>query len=479
LKNKIAFISGHFNIVHPGHLRLFRFAKECCDYLIVGVESDKIAGDAAHLPEEMRVEGVQSNIWVDEVIMIDESISTTILKIKPDIVIKGKEFESKLNLEEETIKLCGGKLIFSSGETLFSSLDILKKEFFDRSIGTIVKPENYLNRHNITAPKLLSVTNNFSNLKICVIGDLIIDEYITCQPLGMSQEEPIIVVAPIDEIKFIGGAGIVAAHAAGLGAKVNFISVVGDDEPKKFAEKKLKEFSVDYDLILDESRPTTLKKRYRCSGKSMLRVSYLHQDPISLEIQHNILKRLKEIIHDLDLIVFSDFNYGVLPQNLVDNIIDLAKLNKILLVADSQSSSQVGDISRFKGMHLLTPTEREANLAIKNQDSGIVLLAENLRNLANANNILLKLGAEGLLIHAEDTKEQSKWLNDQLPALNNSPKDVSGAGDSLLITASMGICGGANIWEAAYLGSLAAAIQVSRVGNTPLYIKELTDEIIK
>ena len=95
MKNKIAFISGHFNIVHPGHLRLFRFAKECCDYLIVGVESDKIAGDAAHLPEEMRVEGVQSNIWVDEVIMIDESISTTILKIKPDIVIKGKEFESK------------------------------------------------------------------------------------------------------------------------------------------------------------------------------------------------------------------------------------------------------------------------------------------------------------------------------------------------------------------------------------------------
>ena len=261
MKNKIAFISGHFNIVHPGHLRLFRFAKECCDYLIVGVESDKIAGDAAHLPEEMRVEGVQSNIWVDEVIMIDVSISTTILKIKPDIVIKGKEFESKLNLEEEAIKLYGGKLIFSSGETLFSSLDILKKEFFDRAIGTIVKPENYLNRHKITTSKLLSVTNKFSNLKICVIGDLIIDEYITCQPLGMSQEEPTIVVTPIDEIKFIGGAGIVAAHAAGLGAKVNFISVVGDDEPKKFAEKKLKEFSVDYDLILDESRPTTLKKK--------------------------------------------------------------------------------------------------------------------------------------------------------------------------------------------------------------------------
>ena len=295
----------------------------------------------------------------------------------------------------------------------------------------------------------------------------------------MSQEEPTIVVTPIDEVKFVGGAGIVAAHAAGLGAKVKFITVVGDDEPKNFAEKKMKDFSVDYDFKIDESRPTTLKKRYRCSGKSMLRVSYLHQNPISVEIQNKILESIEKIIKNLDLIVFSDFNYGVLPQNLVDSIIKIAKLNNVLLVADSQSSSQVGDISRFKEMYLLTPTEREANLAIKNQDSGIVLLAENLRKTSLANNILLKLGAEGLLIHAGDKIDKNKWHNDQLPALNNSPKDVSGAGDSLLITSSLAICCGADIWEAAYLGSLAAAIQVSRVGNTPLQFEEFVSEITK
>ena len=118
-------------------------------------------------------------------------------------------------------------------------------------------------------------------------------------------------------------------------------------------------------------------------------------------------------------------------------------------------------------------------MAIKNQDSGIVLLAENLRYASKAKNILLKLGAEGVLIHAEDSNDINKWLNDQLPALNNSPKDVSGAGDSLLITTSMAICSGANIWEAAYLGSLAAAIQVSRVGNTPLKLEELIEELNK
>ena len=479
MKNKIAFVSGHFNVVHPGHLRLFRFAKECCDYLIVGVESDQVAGEAAHVPEDIRIEGLQSNIWVDEVVLISKSVSQTILDIKPDVVIKGKEFETRFNQEEEQIIEYGGKLVFSSGETLFSSLDLIKKEFFEKNTNSISVPSKYLERHNITKTSAIKTIEKFSKLNVCVIGDLIIDEYITCQPLGMSQEEPTIVVTPIDQVKFIGGAGIVAAHAAGLGADVKFISVVGNDSSKDYAINKFTEFNVKHDLFIDESRPTTLKQRYRCSGKSMLRVSYLHQNPISIELQNEIFNSIEKNIENYDLIVFSDFNYGVLPQNLVDKIIDLANSQKKLIVADSQSSSQVGDISRFKGMYLLTPTEREANLAIKNQDSGIVLLAENLRYASKAKNILLKLGAEGVLIHAEDSNDINKWLNDQLPALNNSPKDVSGAGDSLLITTSMAICSGANIWEAAYLGSLAAAIQVSRVGNTPLKLEELIEELNK
>lgn len=476
-KNKIAFVSGHFNVIHPGHLRLFRFAKEYSDFLIVGVESDKLAGATAHLSQESRIEGVQSNIWVDKVVLIDKSVSQTIRELKPDIVIKGKEYEIKFNEEEKEINKYGGKIIFSSGETVFSSLDLLKKEFFEKNINSINVPVKYLERHKITKTDILNIIKRFTNLKICVIGDLIIDEYITCQPLGMSQEEPTIVVTPIDQEKFIGGAGIVAAHAAGLGANVDFISVVGNDSSKEFAKNKLSEFRVHQKLITDESRPTTLKQRYRCSGKSMLRVSHLHQEPISLDLQNKILNILKSKIKKYNLIVFSDFNYGVLPQNLVDSIIELANVNKTLLVADSQSSSQVGDISRFKGMHLLTPTEREANLAIKKQDSGIVILAENLRKETNSKNILLKLGAEGVLIHAEDIKDKNNWLNDQLPALNNSPKDVSGAGDSLLITASMSLCCGASIWEAAYLGSIAAAIQVSRVGNTPLQIAEIIENL--
>ena len=147
------------------------------------------------------------------------------------------------------------------------------------------------------------------------------------------------------------------------------------------------------------------------------------------------------------------------------------------MAADSQSSSQVGDITRFKAMDLITPTEREARLSIKNREDGLVVLAEKLRIHSEAKNVFLKMGDEGLLIHASLEVHQSEWITDRVDALNSSPKDVAGAGDSLLIAGAMAMALGASIWEAALLGSLAAAVQVSRVGNTPLQAYELLEEV--
>jgi sugar/nucleoside kinase (ribokinase family) len=127
-------------------------------------------------------------------------------------------------------------------------------------------------------------------------------------------------------------------------------------------------------------------------------------------------------------------------------------------------------------MDLITPTEREARISTRNREDGLVVLAEQLRQQAGANNVLLKLGEEGLLIHAGMDKRDD-WLTDRVDALNSAPKDVAGAGDSLLITSAMALACGATIWEAACLGSLAAAVQVGRVGNTPLCVEELLQEL--
>jgi len=474
LNKKVVLITGHFNVLHPGHIRLFKFAREIGARLIVAVESDRIAKSAAYVPENLRLEGIVSNALVDEAFIADCPVESVINKLKPDFVVKGKEHELKFNAEQAAVDKYGGRLIFSSGEAFFSSVDILKREYQGNQDININLPTEYLKRHELTFSELNNKVKEFQGLRTLVVGDLIVDEYITCEALGMSQEEPTIVVTPLGTERYIGGAGIVAAHAAGLGASVNFITVTGDDSIKIFAEDELSKYGVRTLIIVDDTRPTTLKQRYRSKGKSLLRVNHLHQSDISSHIQGLILQEIEDKIDSLDLIVLSDFNYGCLPQNLVDKIISMASNSSVYIAADSQSSSQVGDISRFKGVDLITPTEHEARVSTRDRESGLVVLADRLKKISNAKNILLKLGEEGLLIHSDLTEGENSWLTDKIEALNNSPRDVAGAGDSLLIVSAMTLARGGNIWEAAFLGSLAASIQVSREGNRPLDFQNLS-----
>ncbi len=469
---KKVFVSGDFNILHPGHLRLLKFAKDSGDHLTVGINSDNISNKG--ISQDIRLESIQATSYVDESFILDYSSLEYIKVHKPDIVVKGKEHEIKENQELDIINNYGGKLLFSSGEIGFSSIDLLRQEFL--SVNTSTKHNvPYIQRHDFKLEQLKEVVEKFANLNVLVIGDTIVDEYITCEPLGMSQEDPTIVVSPLLNDKFIGGAAIVASHAKTLGARVNFISVVGDDENNKYVKDGLEKLNIDVSLYTDTSRPTTLKQRFRANSKTLLRVNHLKQHGISKDIESKILDNVKNKIKDIDLIIFSDFSYGVLTQNIINGISSLGYENNIMMVADSQSSSQVGDISKFKGMTLVTPTEREIRLSLNDFESGLVVLSEKLAELSQAKYIFTTLGGEGMMIY-NDTIDD--LMTDNITALGGNIKDVSGAGDSLLTCSSMALCVGASIWESGYLGSVAAAIQVSRVGNIPILKDEVLKELI-
>lgn len=470
---RVVFVSGNFNIVHPGHLRLLNFAADCGDFLIVGINEDGHRN--IHVPEQLRLEAMQLISVVDHAFVLRVPPEEFIEALKPSIVVKGKEHENLHNPEQAILESYGGKLVFSSGEVRFSSLDLLQREFLETGFSTIQKPSDYPLRHGFSAGDLIATVKTVSELRVVVIGDLIVDEYVNCDPVGMSQEDPTIVVTPIRSDQFVGGAGIVAAHAAGLGARVTYVSVAGDDEVRDFAVKKLNQYNVETHCIVDASRPTTLKQRYRALGKTLLRISHMKQHNIAREISVLLFKAIRDALVDADLVIFSDFNYGCLPQDLVEDVSRICQERKIMMVADSQSSSQISDISRFCGMYLLTPTEREARLAVRDFNSGLVVLAESLRRKAQAHQVILTLGVEGLLIHAPGPG--GEFLTDRLPAFNHAPKDVAGAGDSFLTATSLAMAVGADTWRSAYLGSVAAACQVSRVGNTPLSTSELVTEL--
>jgi rfaE bifunctional protein kinase chain/domain len=331
-----------------------------------------------------------------------------------------------------------------------------------------------MKRRGVKVKELIQLVEKLSEAKVVVIGDTIVDEYISCDPLGMSEEDPTIVVTPVSSKKFVGGAAIVAAHAASLGAQVKYFSVVGNDEAAQFCRDELTKFGVVHGLIVDDARPTTLKQRFRSRAKTLLRVSHLVQRSVDEVIQKALVTSVEAACIDADLLIFSDFNYGCLPQNVVNELTAIAEDKKIRVAADSQSSSQIGDISRFKNVDLITPTEREARIALRNTEDGLVVIAQQVCERANAKSVTLKLGEQGVLLHGRWGKD---WETDQIPALNSAAQDVAGAGDCLLVATSLAMTVGANMWQSGLLGSLAAAIQVGRVGNTPIKKSEILREL--
>jgi rfaE bifunctional protein kinase chain/domain len=259
-----------------------------------------------------------------------------------------------------------------------------------------------------------------------------------------------------------------------LGAASQYISVTGDDETACKSERSLADFGVGAALIRDSSRPTILKQRFRASNKTLLRVSHLRAHDIGEEFIDLVMQRFHQLLPTTNLVIFSDFNYGCLPQPLVDSIIQICLEKNIPFVADSQASSQVGDVSRYVGATMISATEREVRLALNDFKSGLQNVANRLLEKSRAKTLIVKLGAEGLLV----ISPKPDCTTDSLKAMNSNPVDVAGAGDAFLSASSLALAAGANIWESAYLGSIAASIQVSRIGNIPLkkelLLKELT-----
>jgi len=466
----VVFISGNFNVIHAGHIRLFALARELGTKLIVGVYSDRSAGGGAFIDESLRVEALRTSGWADQVILIEKPLEAFIRELRPDIVVKGREFEHQDNVEAAILSEYGGELIFGSSELPLSVINMMRSEISSPNLMLADLSKPYRRRHKIDSGQIEQALQKFQQLKVCVFGDVIVDEYITCEALGMSQEDPSLVVTPVDRKQFLGGSGIVAAHAASLGASTVLMTVLGNDETGEFAASMLNRQGVKLQHVVDAGRPTTLKQRFRADDTTLLRVSKLHQNSISLDLQKHLLAIFKDTISGCDLLILSDFNYGCLPQELVEKCISIASSNGTVVAVDSQSSSQVGDITRFKGIDLVCATEREARIGLRDKDSGLARIAEKLRTATECDNIILKLGADGIIVHSRPPEGIITTSN--LAALNPQPIDVAGAGDSMLAATGMALAAGASHWVAALLGSVAASMQVSRMGNVPIQSSE-------
>ena len=202
-------------------------------------------------------------------------------------------------------------------------------------------------------------------------------------------------------------------------------------------------------------------------------MSQLREHALSPDLVRKVDESLDALLDGVDLAIFSDFNYGYLCDQVLERTIPRCRAAGIVTSADSQCSSQIGDIGRYVGVDLVTPTEREARITLHEREAGLVILAHKLQQRIGSKNVILTLGKDGVLIHHPRSAEPMDFETDSIPALNKAPKDPLGAGDAFLVGSSLALAAGQDPWAAAYIGSLCAAYEVSCVGNHPVSRHEI------
>ena len=469
-KKKISLIRGNFNVIHSGHLRIFQMAKKLSSVLIIFLNKNN---SRVFIDINNRLEVLKTIKLIDFVYIEDCNYLTFLNKIKPKIIIKGIEYKKENNIEEKVLNKYNGKIVFSPGQKQ------IKKSFFEKEVNKNLlignEQKKYLKtfciRNKISINNLIQKFSKISS-KVTVIGDIILDKYIDCELVGASKEEPSMVIIPNGVTNYTGGSGIVAKHIKDAGCQTNLITIIGKDSHGKKIKSDLHKNKIHTNFLENNSNPTIVKKRFQIDDRSIIKMNNIKRYDVDNVYERKLFNFFIKNSKKIDHLVFSDFSYGVLSEGLVRKITDFCKRKKIKYSADAQSSSQVGNILKFKNAELLTPTEYEARLSLSDNISGIANLSNKLMKKTNCKNLILKLGPEGILIFS---RKKNKILNDAIPALNTKPIDTSGAGDSLLAYAVVSLTNKLNIWEASLIGSIAATLQISRQGNKPIKSKEILE----
>ena len=257
---------------------------------------------------------------------------------------------NKIEVKEAVAAMAdlGGRVLYEAGEAHYATADLLRGAQNEIERDRWIQFTAALHTHNIDLAQLAKSFSDSKSPRILVVGDTIVDRYVACDPVGMSNEAPVIVVKELESRDFAGGAAIVSAHVAALGAACDYLSVIGSDEPADTVKKQLAEHGVVTHLFEDSSRPTTFKIRYLVENQKLFRVSRLKEHSLSRELEDQLIERILDLAPRLDGILVSDFVYGVITSRILQVLGDVSQKHDIPLFGDLQCSSQIGNISKFE-----------------------------------------------------------------------------------------------------------------------------------
>ena len=317
--------------------------------------------------------------------------------------------------------------------------------------------------------RLSQLFSNFPAKKIAVIGDVMLDRYIWGSVTRISPEAPVPVVDVHHQSEHPGGASNVALNIRQLGATPMMFGVVGSDEHAQSLRALLRASDMsDAFLIVDESRPTTVKTRVIAHSQHVVRIDAEDKRTIPPEVQQKIFSEIERNIASFDVMILQDYNKGVMDVSLIQRIIGIARKHAIPVCVDPMFKN----LFEYKNTTVFKPNRKESQDALGMNLDGeeqYIEAAKKIQESMQCDNVLLTLGEHGMLLL------ESNGNSTRVPTRARKVADVSGAGDTVISTLGVMLASNATILEAATVANIAGGLVCEEVGIVPVEKDKLFD----
>lgn len=440
---RLVLCHGVFDLLHIGHIRYFEQARTFGDILIVTVTADEFVNKGPDRPafsEDLRAEAVASLSCVDYVaINHGSSAERPIRVLEPNVYVKGAEYRDaandvtgKIQEERALVESFGGKMRFTE-DVVFSSSTLINRHLsnFPKEL------QEYLEIFRRCCPldDVLEVIEGFSKLNVLVVGDTIMDEYVTCEAIGKSSKDPVLVVQETDRECFKGGTWAIADHLE------SFVDSVY--QPTPFTTTTTKTRFVDgYSL-------QKLFEVYSSADEEILRGE-----------MEDSYEEVTDLMRYADIVIVADYGHGAINSALVE-ILSQPGHRLALNVQANAGNRGLHTVSRYPRADVVCLAEHEIRLEARDLDSPLRVLMDQVAKKLRVETLAVTTGRQGCLIRSRDGGFVA------VPAFAANVVDRVGAGDAFFALMSLGKWVAPEIMG--FLGNVAGAMHVGTMGNrTPI-----------
>lgn len=467
---KIVLCHGVFDLLHPGHIQHFQEAKVQGDILVVSVTDSQYVRKGPGRPyfnNEQRLQSLAALECIDYVILSQNyTVSDVVQIVQPDLYVKGAEYQNaeeditgKISEEVELVKKYGGEVYFTNGE-VFSSTKLINQVFPVFSDET----KRYLSifKEMYTMEGIQQYVNTLKKLKVLVIGDVIIDDYIFCTIQGLMSKNNGYSARFIKEEKYFGGSIAIARHLAEFCPDVSLMSIIGCEEDTIQGIEDTCE-KIHLKLIRSSSFSTIVKKRYvepDDKRKDLNKIFVINNLSQNMGIEDSLLEKfhqqLERDVSKYDAVFLCDFGHGLIDETAMRIIEN--KAQKLILNCQTNSSNYGRNlITKYKKADFFSIDEKELQIAFGDYTKTWEEQLSQLGKRLNAQGWLTR-GSKGATAITDNKRIDC-------PALALDVVDTIGAGDAFYSMAGLMAIAGAPVEVGMFMGNVAGAIAANIIGN--------------